>query len=49
MGLYEDLQEQGHVVDHEHGDAKDRTEVWVNECTLRAVRIQWYALEEEVE
>jgi len=46
MSIRDELEKQGYEFQYEHGDAEDRTEVWINPVTKTAVRIEWFKIDE---
>ena len=47
MGIHEELQKQGYVFEYERPSGEDRIEVWTNQATKTAVRIEWIKIDED--
>jgi len=47
MGIHEELQKQGYVFEYERPSGEDRIEVWTNQATRTAVRIEWIKIDED--
>ncbi len=40
MGIADELKRQGYKLEYEHGDGEDHTEVWINDDSGMAVKIE---------
>jgi len=47
MSIGDELRKLGYRFEYDHGDAEERTEVWVNDELRMAVRIEWMRIDGE--